>query len=145
MLYLTGGQVYARAGGRAEAEMTASVLVEFGIARRRMRLEAASRTTTEDARMISVIVGDESTDRARCYLLITSAFHMPRAVAAFEAVGVPVQPAPTDWRTDDARPILATSFIANLADLDIAVHEYLGLMAQSVAPRRRAHAASVCS
>jgi hypothetical protein len=63
---------------------------------------------------------------------------MPRAVAAFEAAGVPVIAAPTDWQSDDANHILQASLMSNLAALDLAVHEYLGLLAQTFFMRRTA-------
>lgn len=141
-IYVAGGQVFTRPGARSEAEMTASLLSEFGIDRTRIRLETSSRSTAENAQMFGAIVGDDTSQR--CYLLVTSAFHMRRAVAAFEAVGVPVAPAPTDWRTDDARPVLLTGFVENLRALDLAAHEYLGLLAQSMSTRHPANSAATC-
>ncbi len=39
-------------------------------------------------------------DKARPQLLVTSAFHMPRAIGCFRRLGVNVIPVPTDFRAD---------------------------------------------
>lgn len=64
------------------------------------------------------------------WLLITSAFHMPRAVGAFQKVGIKIQPYPIDYRT----PVKYYSFLRlsmseNFRIFDLAIHEYLGLIA----------------
>ena len=61
---------------------------------------------------------------------MTSAYHMPRAIAAFRAAGFPVEAYPVDWRTRG--PIDATDGrFASLGDglrtTDTAVHEWIGL------------------
>jgi uncharacterized SAM-binding protein YcdF (DUF218 family) len=64
------------------------------------------------------------------WLLLTSAFHMPRAVAVFRAVGFPVEPYPVDWRTtgpaDLFRPYPSVS--EGLRRTDVAVREWVGLL-----------------
>jgi uncharacterized SAM-binding protein YcdF (DUF218 family) len=115
--------------------MTATMLAELGVDRARLTLEAGSRNTDENASRTAALLRAAVKDLpVRCYLLVTSAYHMPRAKAAFAAAGVPVLAAPTDWRSDDARPMLLTSFIGNLEALDLAAHEYLGLLAQKPSP-----------
>ena len=65
------------------------------------------------------------------WLLVTSAYHMPRAMAAFRAVGFPVEAYPVDWRTrgpmDASRPF--SSLAEGLRRTDAAVHEWIGLIA----------------
>ncbi|MBN9292094.1 MAG: YdcF family protein [Hyphomicrobium denitrificans] len=63
------------------------------------------------------------------WLLVTSASHMPRAVACFRAVGFKVVPFPVDYRTRGSdeyrRPI--PSIALGLEATDLAAHEWLGL------------------
>jgi uncharacterized SAM-binding protein YcdF (DUF218 family) len=143
-IYVSGGQVFTRRGAVSEAQMTASLLGEFGIHPMRLRLEPSSRNTVENAQMIGSIVAQERPAHGACYLLVTSAFHMPRAMVAFQSAGVPVLAAPTDWQTDEAQPFLQTSLIGNLGALDLAAHEYLGLLALSVSAPRPAGPAPAC-
>jgi uncharacterized SAM-binding protein YcdF (DUF218 family) len=62
---------------------------------------------------------------------VTSAYHMPRAMAAFRAAGFPVEPYPVDWRTrgpiDVVRPFVSLG--DGLRRTDTAVHEWIGLLA----------------
>ncbi len=59
-------------------------------------------------------------------LLITSAFHMPRAMACARAAGLAVIPYPVDYRS---RPGIRFSpdVIGNLENLNLAAHEYVGM------------------
>lgn len=134
---VSGGQAFARAGAQSEAEGMRRLLLELGVAPERIVIEPRSRTTAENAREVAALTG-----RTGPHLLVTSAFHMPRAAATFQAAGVSIAPAPTDWRADDARPILAASVGANLGALDLATREVLGAMAYWASGRSRAMFAS---
>jgi uncharacterized SAM-binding protein YcdF (DUF218 family) len=63
------------------------------------------------------------------WLLVTSAYHMPRAIGVFRKAGFPVESYPVDWRTrgakDALRPFGAMS--DELRRTDTAVHEWVGL------------------
>jgi len=61
-----------------EAPIAGRLLEAFGVARDRITLESRSRTTDENARFTRELVGPESGER---WLLVTSAFHMPRSIA----------------------------------------------------------------
>ena len=69
------------------------------------------------------------------WLLVTSAYHMPRAMAAFRAAGFAVEAYPVDWRTRG--PIDAFRPFASLSDglrrTDTAVREWVGLLAYRLA------------
>jgi len=89
---------------------------------------AAGDTTTtyEDARAVEAILGERDLDRV---LLVTSALHMPRALATFQAAGIATFPAPTDFEVTD---VPQTGTYAWLPDNDAfwaagrAFHEYIG-------------------
>lgn len=121
---ISGGQVFARPGMRSEAEAMAEMLVELGVARERIRLETGSRTTAENAAFAKTLAA--GTDGP--WLLVTSAYHMPRSMGVFRKVGVPVIAAPTDWHGDDNAPLLLFRAADQLNKFDLAAHEYLGLL-----------------
>jgi uncharacterized SAM-binding protein YcdF (DUF218 family) len=73
------------------------------------------------------------------WLLVTSAYHMPRAMAAFRAAGFAVQAYPVDWRTrgimDATRPFASLS--DGLSRTDTAIHEWIGLLAYRLSGKTR--------
>jgi uncharacterized SAM-binding protein YcdF (DUF218 family) len=77
----------------SEAASMAGLLTEFGVPRASILLEDKSRTTGENARFSAPLLQSRGVKRI---LLVTSALHMPRAVAEFERAGFQVIPAATD-------------------------------------------------
>ncbi len=76
--------------GPSEAEvMQATLTADFGLEAR--YLETRSRTTRENARASAALLAPLGLRRVA---LVTSATHMARAVAEFEAAGLAVRPAP---------------------------------------------------
>src|SRR3546814_19229668 len=86
--------------GWNEAGITARLFAQQGIDPARVRFEAQSRNTAENARLTAALVGQGD---GRPWLLVTSAWHMPRAVASFRAAGLEVRAYPVDFRTGPAR------------------------------------------
>lgn len=93
-----------------------------------LTLERASRTTYENALFTKELIKPKPGER---WLLVTSAYHMPRAVGCFRKVGLDVIPYPVDFRTrgwpDQSR--LFEKISDGLARIDSAAHEWLGLIA----------------
>jgi uncharacterized SAM-binding protein YcdF (DUF218 family) len=116
----------------AEAPIAVKEFEALGIAHERITAEEQSRNTIENA-VFSRLVAQPKPDER--WLLVTSAFHMPRAIAAFRAAGFPVEAYPVDYRTRG--PIDATALFASLpAGLtmtDTAMHEWVGLLAYRIA------------
>ncbi len=110
-----------------EAAFAVRELEALGIARDRITAEEQSRNTIENAVFSRLIANPKPGER---WLLVTSAYHMPRAMATFRAAGFPVEAYPVDWRTRG--PIDAVRPFASLADglrrTDTAVHEWIGLV-----------------
>ena len=125
ILVLSGGSGVLGDEDEREATIMQRFLVDQGIDPTRMRLDDASRNTAENV----THTRDLLADRPKPILLITSAFHMPRAVGLFEAAGIPVVPWPVDYRSpgqqsfriDFANPVF------NLSVLSVAVREWIGL------------------
>ena len=112
----------------SEAPLAGELLERFGLASDRVVLEDKSRTTAENAAYTRALVSPKP---GELWLLVTSAFHMPRSIIAFRAAGFDVVPYPVDWRTrgsEDAARTFST-LAAGLARTDVAVHEWAGLLA----------------
>ena len=128
-----------------ESEVARDVLVDMGIPQERIEMEERSRTTFENAVESLSVAKPKSGD---VWLLVTSAYNMPRAVASFEAVRFPVLPYPVDYRTRPTDMFKPTKSIAEGMTLtDVAAHEWLGLLAywlsgrtHDLLPARRAGA-----
>lgn len=127
-IILAGGSAFpAPNPPTTETEAMARLLTELGVAPERIRQDSRSRTTQENAREAKNLMGDDFEGEA---LLVTSAFHMPRAYAAFRHVGLPVMPAPTDYRVDERKVSLQWRASDALAKSDLALKEYFALVAQ---------------
>ena len=60
--------------------------------------------------------------------LVTSAFHMPRAIACYRAAGWNLLPYPTDYRYTKTVGLWPPDLSTNLGNIDLALHEWLGLV-----------------
>lgn len=111
-----------------EAPIAGDLLEDFGIPRSRIVLESESRTTAENAAFTREMVSPKPGER---WLLVTSAFHMPRAIGSFQKAGFDVEAYPVDWRTRGRIDALTPfgTLGAGLTRTDIAVHEWIGLIA----------------
>lgn len=91
-ILVSGGQIYEDSG--READIARRILKELGVPENMIILENKSLNTTQNAEYSVNIL------KARNYkrpLLVTSAFHMERAVANFEKLGMEVVPYPCDY------------------------------------------------
>lgn len=77
-----------------EAYAAKRMLVAFGIAPERIVLDDKSRNTEENAQFAEALAGDVP---GQVWLLVTSAYHMPRAVGLFRKAGFAVVPWPADY------------------------------------------------
>lgn len=111
-----------------EADYAIPLLESLGISRERLTTERRSRNTQENAEFSKAIANPKDGER---WLLVTSAYHMPRSVGLFRKAGFPVEPYPVDWRVGGAGSLLGFSSIAveGLERTDIAVREWIGLAA----------------
>ena len=86
-------------GGGAEAQLGKKVLMRLGVERERIIIEDRSRNTAENARLSKIVAAPKQSEK---WLLVTSAYHMPRAMGAFRAVGFPVEADPVDFQRSKA-------------------------------------------
>jgi uncharacterized SAM-binding protein YcdF (DUF218 family) len=88
--------------------------------------EAETLSKTAEARYIQKIIGKDP------FILVTSAFHMPRSMALFQKQGLSPIPAPTGYlvkdRTAAKKPDDFYPSPAGLLKAQLALHEYLGIL-----------------
>jgi uncharacterized SAM-binding protein YcdF (DUF218 family) len=122
----------------AEATGAAALLTAMGVARERLILEGGSRDTYENAANLKAkldMLGLLGPDKR--WVMITSAYHMPRAMGSFREAGFEVEAWPVDYRTrgktDLTRPFDKVS--EGLRRVDVAAREWVGLLAYRLAGR----------
>jgi uncharacterized SAM-binding protein YcdF (DUF218 family) len=115
-------------GEAVEADYAIRVFESFGIVRDRISLERRSRNTAENATFSRELIDPKPGER---WLLVTSGFHMPRAVGTFRKAGFSVEAYPVDWRIENAGHLTLSinTLAAGLGATDLAMHEWAGLVA----------------
>ncbi|UAJ08986.1 YdcF family protein [Glacieibacterium megasporae] len=132
-IYFTGGSGELVGAKISEAAVATQILEAAGVDRARVHLEGRSRSTAENAKFLRKITGLRS---ARHIVLVTSAFHMPRAMLTFCAAGWhDLRPYPADFRSTSFGDGIGWSFARHLQTLDTAVKEWVGLLAYQVTGR----------
>lgn len=108
------------------AEVMGHVAVEWGVGPEDIVLETKAADTKDHPIYVKEIVGKDR------FILVTSASHMPRAMALFRKQGMEPIPAPTDYmvkkREGGVRPGMFFPSAGSLEKAGRAIHEYLGIM-----------------
>lgn len=121
----SGGDASLLGNGLAEADFVYPLLDSVGVPRTRVMLETQSRNTVENALLTKEMVKPKPGER---WLLVTSAFHMPRAVGCFRKAGFVVEAYPSNWQTLPTWTFgFGRSLAGGLGTLDLAAHEWTGL------------------
>ena len=131
-LLFSGGSGLLGNDGTSEAAIVSRFADTLGLPRTRLILEDRSRNTHENARFSADLVKPVTGER---WLLVTSAWHMPRAIGCFRQAGFDVTAYPVDYRTvgwsDAWKP---KSFASDgLLVLDLVVKEWIGLIVYRLA------------
>jgi uncharacterized SAM-binding protein YcdF (DUF218 family) len=116
--------------GYSEARATLGFVVDEGIAPARILLEEKSRSTHENAVYTKELFRPAP---GETWVLVTSAYHMPRAVASFRGAGWSVIPYPVDFKVDP-RTGLNPNFnlLDGLTASTLAGKEWTGLVGYRV-------------
>jgi len=120
-LILAGGTVFDPV---PEAITMARVAADLGVAMDSVIQESGSRDTEDQARLIGELVGDAP------FALVTSAAHMPRAMALFEAQGLSPYAAPTDHQVKGGGGRSPAQFFPSAWEFykaERAAYEYMGI------------------
>lgn len=109
-----------------EANVLAPLLATLGLGERRVILEDRSRNTFENAEFTFELAAPKA---GETWLLITSAFHMPRAVGCFRKAGWKILPYPVDFQFEGNEDMGFSFHLGiGLARLGRGIHEWLGLI-----------------
>jgi uncharacterized SAM-binding protein YcdF (DUF218 family) len=111
-----------------EAEAIRARIGAYGLDPARMLFETRSRNTHENALLTKELLGERASGEV---WLVTSAFHMPRAMGVFRKAGFSPRAFPVDYRTGswgDALRFFPTMG-EGLRRTDLAAKEWVGLLA----------------
>jgi uncharacterized SAM-binding protein YcdF (DUF218 family) len=118
----------ASSEGVSEAQLMKELLVEWGVPKENILTEQHSVNTYQNAANVKTIAQQREFGKI---LLVTSAAHMQRAQMTFQAQGLDVIPAPTDYEAPSASGFSILNMLPNpeaALFIALAVKEYLGLV-----------------
>lgn len=124
---VSGGKVLETTGN--EAEITARILVKLGVPSEQIIIENKSLNTTQNAAFTKALIDKHG---FRQPILVTSAFHMERAVRQFAKAGQGIIPFPTDYQVNVESRLTVQQLLPSavaLMDTQLAIKEYIGLLA----------------
>ncbi len=132
-LVFTGGSGSVLEQEYKEADSAQTLLNQLALQDRAIIYESESRNTAENAANSYALVTPSADEN---WILVTSAFHMPRAVGVFCAQDWPVTPYPVDYYSERNRLLrIEFAFAENLTELRTAIREWVGLIAYRVTGR----------
>ena len=105
----SGGSANVISNDAREADFAGAIFESLGVAKSRLIMERASRNTVENAEFSKALVAPKAGER---WLLVTSAFHMPRSIGLFRKAGFAVEPYPVDWRVGGRGDLLSFTNVA---------------------------------
>ncbi len=129
-LLFTGGNASISGEGVSEAERAKVLFDALGVDASRIAYESASRNTYENALLTASMPG---VDKTQPWILLTSAFHLPRAMGVFEHAGWNVTAWPVDYRTTAHASWFEFSLHQGPGTWQLALHEWLGYAAYRLA------------
>jgi uncharacterized SAM-binding protein YcdF (DUF218 family) len=127
-IVFSGGSANLISNDAREADFAGAIFEGLGIAKSRLTMERGSRNTVENAQFSKALVAPKEGER---WLLVTSAFHMPRSIGLFRKAGFAVEAYPVDWRVGGRGDLFSFSsmMLDGLGRTDLAVREWIGLIA----------------
>jgi uncharacterized SAM-binding protein YcdF (DUF218 family) len=129
-LVYTGGSGSVVYPELKEVPVARQLFASLGVDVGHMVFEDQSRNTYENALFTRNLVKPQP---GETWIVVTSAFHMPRAYGCFSRVGWRVVPYPVDYMTRPGYELtLDFDFLGGLNMLALALHEWVGLIAYRV-------------
>lgn len=127
-IIFSGGSANLVSDDAREADYASAIFDGLGISKTRLTMERRSRNTQENAEFSKALAAPKSGER---WLLVTSAYHMPRSVGLFRKAGFAVEPYPVDWRVGGRADLLRFSSLSTegLGLVDLGSREWIGLAA----------------
>jgi len=109
-----------------EAPIVKRFLVDLGVPPNEIIIEDKSRDTFENTKYTGDICARAGYKNP---ILVTSAYHMRRAIMSFEKADMKVTPFPVGFMSSENDQYTWRDFLPrSLRDASIAIHEYLGLV-----------------
>ena len=130
-ILITGGQGLNPTNAYAEAELLKRFLIMTGMPETDILTEEKSVNTRENAVFTKEFLGKNGISTDQEFVLITSAFHMPRSEKCFAKVGLKTIPFPVDYYSHDVKydlPTLLYPRAEALNNWQILFKEFLGLL-----------------
>ncbi len=112
---------YEGRGTIAEATKTANMLRSIGIKQEDIFTYPKPKDTKEEAQNIKEILKNQK------FILVTSAYHMKRAMMIFEYAGLKPTPAPTDYLIKESDSAISFPDGYSLLKTEKVWHEYIGI------------------
>jgi uncharacterized SAM-binding protein YcdF (DUF218 family) len=126
-LIFTGGSGLLFDQIHREADYMGPLLATLGIDPGRLLLDRDARNTHENAVNALALAQPQP---GEVWLLVTSAFHMPRSIGAFRRAGWTITAYPVDYVTGTEETFhLNLDYAGGLSQTSFAIHEWLGLLA----------------
>ncbi|MDE2329258.1 MAG: YdcF family protein [Bradyrhizobium sp.] len=124
----SGGSGNLISNDAREADYAGALFESLGVDKARLTMERRSRNTQENAEFSKALAATTSGER---WLLVTSAYHMPRSIGLFRKAGFAVEAYPVDWRVGGRSDLFAFKTVAGegLGYTDIGLREWIGLLA----------------
>jgi uncharacterized SAM-binding protein YcdF (DUF218 family) len=131
-IIFSGGSANFISDKGPEADYATALFESLGIPSQRLMIERQARNTYENAEFSKALAAPKSGEQ---WLLVTSAYHMPRSVGLFRKAGFAVEPYPVDWRVGGRADLPNFHFLSaeGLANVDNGVREWMGLVAYRMA------------
>lgn len=126
LILFTAGEVDPSSVWNTSANPAQQFFVSMGVPPERVLYERAARTTYENAILSASVPG---VDKTQPWLLLTSAWHMPRSMALFRAAGWNVTPYPVDYCAGSHTPWTDYSLMRGALRWQRVLHEVVGLVA----------------
>ena len=98
VLILTGGKL-PWSIGKPEGNYLKEICLKYGLSSETVHITKNVQNTDQEAKAVAKFLKKEDSN----IILVTSAFHMPRAKKVFEAAGVVVAPFPVDFRSPNKK------------------------------------------
>ena len=131
-LVFTGGEGELFGSGPSEAERALQFFDSMGVPRSALTMETRSQNTYENAVFTRSLPG---LDAQKPWLLLTSAWHMPRSLATFQKAGWNVTPYPVDFRTAGITPLSNYNLGEGAERWELLLHEWIGMAAYRLSGR----------
>ncbi|XPV67860.1 MAG: ElyC/SanA/YdcF family protein [Halarcobacter sp.] len=104
------------------AFVSKDVAISLGVPKSKILTQEKAKDTFEEALYAKKVIGDNK------FILVTSASHMPRAMAIFKNAKMNPIAAPTDYLSKGNGDFFSIPKVSHLRKTDVSMHEYLGIL-----------------